>query len=191
MILEETITVSEKEIVERAIELLAKHKHLIFKLEQCETGLFCNSSIRIVVSDLTLTDFNEQAAISVLYEVFREHRADDEPKNICFNDIVALRIAKILFDWHRAQEQKHLENAVNNICGDATSAPLRIAGRIDPKDLSTSASISISGYINELSALKQKVKDLENINKQLIYERDYIRVILKEHGICNTHVQNL
>jgi len=104
MIIEEAITVSEKEIIERAIELLAKYKHLIFRLEICETGLFCNSGIRFVVSDLTLPYFNKQVSINVLYDVFREHRADDEPKSICFNDIVALRIARILFDWHKTQQ---------------------------------------------------------------------------------------
>ena len=175
----EVITVSEEKIVERAIELLAKHKQLIFKLEKCEVRRRYNFELEIIVSDLTLTGFNIQTNIIISEDVFKELRTDDEPKNICFNDIIALRVAKILFDWHKAQEQKQLADATNNLCGNAT---LTIdSSKFNPHTYLATKATNI--HIDAVDALKQKIKDLEDNNKKLTDEIDDLKVILRKKRI--------
>ena len=176
----EVITVSEEKIVERAIELLAKHKQLIFKLEKCEVRRRYNFELEIIVSDLTLTGFNIQTNIIISEDVFKELRTDDEPKNICFNDIIALRVAKILFDWHKAQEQKQLADATNNLCGNAT---LTIDSSKSNPHICLSPSLKPNIHIDGVDALKQKIKDLEDNNKKLTDEIDDLKVILRKKRI--------
>ena len=110
----------------------------------------------------------------------------DEPANLSPGDIIMLRIAKHIFEAYKKSKNNIIDNDLILSGGTLSSGQIISASNINVG--STTYDIDINGRsltatIDEVDKLKNKVRDLEDINNKLVNEIDYLRATLRAKGI--------
>ena len=106
--------------------------------------------------------------------------------NLPPDDIIMLRIAKHIFETYKKSKNNIIDSGLT-LSGSTLSGGRTIsASNINCG--STACDIDINGRsltaaIDEVDKLKNKVKDLEDINNKLTNEIDYLRATLRAKGI--------
>ena len=167
-----------KELIEKAVENLNRVRQLNLNI----TDILSISDNDNVFS-MSILD-NESGC--TFYVVIDENMSTqqllpDEPANLSPDNIIMLRIAKHIFEVYKKSK--------NNISSILSGSTLASSQPISTLDIgSTTYDISIDGRsltdtIDEVDELKNRVRDLENINSTLICEIDDLKALLKAKGI--------
>ena len=110
----------------------------------------------------------------------------DDPTNLPPDDIIMLRIAKHIFEAYKKSKNNTIDSGLI-LSGSALSGG-QIISASNINVGSTTYDIDINGRsltvtIDEVDELKNKVRDLEDINNKLTNEIDYLRATLRAKGI--------
>ena len=162
-----------KELIEKAVENLNRVRQLNLNI--------ANISSQPDNDNVFLVSILDNESGCTFYVVIDENMAaqqllPDEPANLSPDDIIMLRIAKHIFEAYKKFKNNIIDNGLTLISAssascDITTYDIDINGR------------SLTTTIDEVDELKNKVKDLEDINNKLTNEIDCLRATLRTKGI--------
>ena len=172
-----------KELIEKAIENLNRVKQLNLDITGT-LSLSDNDSVFYV----SILDNESGRAFDVAIDenIAAQQLLPDDPMNLPPDDIIMLRIAKCIFEAYKKSKNNSIDSGLT-LSGNALSGGKIIsASNIDCG--STACDIDINGRsltvtIDDIDELKNKVRDLENINNKLTNEIDCLRATLRAKGI--------
>ena len=167
-----------KELIEKAVENLNRVRQLNLNI----TDILSISDNDNVFS-MSILD-NESGC--TFYVVIDENMSTqqllpDDPTNISPDNIIMLRIAKHIFEVY-----KKSKNNISSILSGSTLASSQPISTLDIDDITYDICTngrSLTDTIDEVDELKNRVRDLENINSTLICEIDDLKALLKAKGI--------
>ena len=171
-----------KELIEKAVENLNRVKQLNLNIT--------NMPSQPDNDDVFLVSILDNESGDAFYVVIDENMSTqqllpDEPANLSPDDIIMLRIAKRIFEAYKKSKNNSIDSGLT-LSGGALSGKIISASNINVG--STTYDIDINGRsltatIDEVDELKNKVKDLEDINNKLTNEIDCLRATLRAKGI--------
>ena len=110
----------------------------------------------------------------------------DDPTNIPPDDIIMLRIAKRIFETYKKSKNNVIDSGLTLSSGTLSSGKIISASNINVGSATYDIDIngrSLTTTIDEVDELKNKVRDLEDINNKLTNEIDCLRATLRTKGI--------
>ena len=169
-----------KELIEKAVENLNRVRQLNLNIT--------NMSSQPDNDNVFLVSILDNESGCAFYVVIDENMSTqqllpDDPTNISPDNIIMLRIAKHIFEVY-----KKSKNNISSILSGSTLASSQIISALDIGSVSTTCDISVNGRsltdtFDEVDELKNRIRDLENINSTLICEIDDLKALLKAKGI--------
>ena len=172
-----------KELIEKAVENLNRVRQLNLNITGT-LSLSDNDSVFYV----SILD-NESGCtfdIAIDENISSKQLLPDDPTNLPPDDIIMLRIAKRIFEAYKKSKNNIIDSGLT-LSGDTLSGGKTIcASNINVG--STTYDIDINSRsstvtIDDVDELKNKVRDLEDINNKLANEIDYLRAMLRTKGI--------
>ena len=172
-----------KELIEKAVEKLNRVRQLNLN----------------IIDTLSLSDNDDVFSVLILdnesgcaFDVAIDENISDqqllpgESANLSPDDIIMLRIAKHIFEAYKKSKNNIIDNGLILSSDALNSGQIISASNINVG--STTYDIDINGRsltaaFDEVDKLKNKVRDLEDINNKLTNEIDYLRVTLRAKGI--------
>ena len=172
-----------KELIEKAVENLNRVRQLNLNIAGT-LSLSDNDDVFYV----SILDNESGCAFDVAIDenMSNQQLLPDEPANLSPDDIIMLRIAKHIFEAYKKSKNNTIDSGLI-LSGSALSGGQTIsASNINVG--STTYDIDINGRsltatIDEVDELKNKVRDLEDINNKLTNEIDHLRAALQAKGI--------
>ena len=172
-----------KELIEKAVENLNRVRQLNLNI----TGILSLSD-NDGVFYVSILDNESGCAFDVAIDedMSNQQLLPDDPTNLPPDDIIMLRIAKRIFEAYKKSKNNTIDGGLI-LSGSALSGGQTIsASNINVG--STTYDIDINGRsltatIDEVDELKNKVRDLEDINNKLTNEIDCLRATLRARGI--------
>ena len=172
-----------KELIEKAVENLNRVRQLNLDI----TGTLSLSD-NDGVFYISILDNESGRAFDVAIDenISNQQLLPDDPTNLQPDDIIMLRIAKHIFEAYKKSKNNIITGSSILSSGALNSGQIISASNINVG--STTYDIDINGRsltatIDEVDELKNKVRDLEDINNKLTNEIDYLRAILRAKGI--------
>ena len=172
-----------KELIEKAVENLNRVRQLNLNIAGT-LSLSDNDDVFYV----SILDNESGCAFDVAIDenMSNQQLLPDEPANLSPDDIIMLRIAKHIFEAYKKSKNNIIDNDLILSGGTLSSGQIISASNINVG--STTYDIAINGrsltaMIDEVDELKNKVRDLENINNKLTNEIDYLKAMLRAKGI--------
>ena len=172
-----------KELIEKAVESLNRVRQLNLNI----TSTLSLSDNDDVFSVLILDNESGRAFDVVIDEnISNQQLLSDDPTNLSPDDIIMLRIAKHIFEAYKKSKNNIITGSSILSSGALNSSQIINASNVNVG--STTYDIDINGRsltatIDEVDELKNKVRDLEDINNKLVNEIDYLRATLRAKGI--------
>ena len=172
-----------KELIEKAVENLNRVRQLNLNI--------ANISSQPDNDNVFLVSILDNESGCTCYVVIDENMAaqqllPDEPANLSPDDIIMLRIAKHIFEAYKKFKNNIIDNGLTLSGGTLSSSKIISASNIDCCSTVYDMDIngrSLTATIDEVDELKNKVRDLEDINNKLTNEIDYLRATLRTKGI--------
>ena len=172
-----------KELIEKAVENLNRVRQL--KLNITGTLSLSDNDSVFYVSILD----NENGStfdVAINENISNQQLLPDDPTNLPPDDIIMLRIAKRIFEAYKKSKNNVIDRGLTLSSGTLSSGRTISASNINVG--STTYDIDINGRsltatIDEVDELKNKVRDLEDINNKLTNEIDCLRATLRAKGI--------
>ena len=172
-----------KELIEKAVENLNRVKQLNLDITGT-LSLSDNDSVFYV----SILDNENGCTFDVAIDenMSNQQLLPDDPTNLPPDDIIMLRIAKRIFEAYKKSKNNVIDRGLTLSGGTLSSGKTISASNINVG--STTYDIDINGRslttaIDEVDELKNKVRDLEDINNKLTNEIDYLRATLRAKGI--------
>ena len=171
-----------KELIEKAVENLNRVKQLNLDI----TGTLSLSDNDSVFYVSILDNESDNAFdIAIDENISNQQLLPDDPENLSPDDIIMLRIAKLIFEAYKKSKNNIIDSDLI-LSGGALSGKIISASNINCG--STTYDIDINGRsltatFNEVDELKNKVRDLEDINNKLTNEIYCLRATLRAKGI--------
>ena len=172
-----------KELIEKAVENLNRVRQLNLNIAGT-LSLSDNDDVFYV----SILDNESGCAFDVAIDenMSNQQLLPDEPANLSPDDIIMLRIAKHIFEAYKKSKNNIIDNDLILSGGTLSSGQIISASNINVG--STTYDIAINGRsltatIDEVDELKNKVRDLENINNKLTNEIDYLKAMMRAKGI--------
>lgn len=172
-----------KELIEKAVENLNRIRQLNLNI--------ANISSQPDNDNVFLVSILDNESGCTFYVVIDENMAaqqllPDEPANLSPDDIIMLRIAKLIFEAYKKPKNNIIDSGLALSGGALSGGQIISASNISCG--STTCDIDINGRsltatIDEVDELKNKVRDLEDINNKLTNEIDCLRATLQAKGI--------
>ena len=170
-----------KELIEKAVESLNRVRQLNLNI----TGTL---SLSDDVFSVLILDNESGCTFDATIDknISNQQLLPDDPTNLSPDDIIMLRIAKRIFEAYKKSKNNIIDSGLT-LSGSALSGGQTIsASNINVG--STTYDIDVNGRsltatIDEVDDLKNKVRDLEDINNKLTNEIDYLRATLRAKGI--------
>lgn len=110
----------------------------------------------------------------------------DDPTNLPPDDIIMLRIAKRIFEAYKKSKNNIIDSGLTSSGGILSSGKTICASNINVGSATYDIDIngrSLTATIDEVDDLKNKVRDLEDINNKLTNEIYCLRATLRAKGI--------
>lgn len=181
-----------KELIKKAVENLNRVRQLKLSI----TGILSLSDNDNVFY-VSILDNESGCAFDVAVDenMSNQQLLPDDPTNISPDDIIMLRIAKLIFEADKKSKNNIIDNGLTLSSSALNSGQIigalnsdQIIGALDIDSVSTKYDISVNGRsltdtIDEVDELKNRIRDLENINSTLICEIDDLKTLLKAKGI--------
>ena len=172
-----------KELIEKAVENLNRVRQL---------NLGITGTLSLSDNDnafyVSILDNESSRAFDVAIDenMSNQQLLPDDPTNLSPDDIIMLRIAKHIFEAYKKSKNNIITGSSILSSGALNSSQIINASNINVG--STTYDIDINGRsltatIDEVDELKNKVRDLEDINNKLVNEIDYLRATLRANGI--------
>ena len=172
-----------KELIEKAVENLNRVRQLNLNI----TGTLSLSD-NDGVFYVSILDNESGCAFDVAIDenMSNQQLLPDDPTNLSPDDIIMLRIAKLIFEAYKKSKNNVIDSGLTLSGGALSGGKIISASNINVG--STTYDIDINGRsltatIDEVDELKNKVRDLEDINNKLTNEIDYLRATLRAKGI--------
>ena len=172
-----------KELIEKAVENLNRVKQLNLDI-MGTLSLSDNDSVFYV----SILDNESGCTFDVAIDenISDQQLLPDEPANLSPDDIIMLRIAKHIFEAYKKSKNNIITGSSILSSGALNSGQIISASNINVD--STTYDIDINGRsltatIDEVDELKNKVRDLEDINNKLTNEIYCLRATLRAKGI--------
>ena len=170
-----------KELIEKAVESLNRVRQL--NLNITGTLSLSDDVFSVLILD-NESDYTFDATIDK--NISNQQLLPDDPTNLSPDDIIMLRIAKRIFEAYKKSKNNIITGSSILSSGALNSGQIISASNINVG--STTHDIDINGRsltatINEVDELKNKVRDLEDINNKLVNEIDRLRATLRAKGI--------
>ena len=172
-----------KELIEKAVENLNRVRQLNLNIT--------NMSPRPDNDDVFLVSILDNESDCTFYVVIDENMSTqqllpDESTNLSPDNIIMLRIAKHIFETY-----KKSKNNIINDCSILSIGALNSGQTISASNIdcgSTTYDISVNGRsltdtIDRVDELKNRIRDLEDINRKLTNEIYCLRAALQAKGI--------
>ena len=172
-----------KELIEKAVENLNRVRQLNLN----------------IIGTLSLSDNNDIFYASILdnesgcafdvaidENMSNQQLLPDDPTNLPPDDIIMLRIAKHIFEAYKKSKNNIIDNDLILSGGALSSGQIISASNINVGSATYDIDIngrSLTTAIDEVDELKNKVRDLEDINNKLTNEIDYLIATLRAKGI--------
>lgn len=170
-----------KELIEKAVESLNRVRQLNLNI----TGTL---SLSDDVFSVLILDNESGCTFDATIDknISNQQLLPDDPTNLSPDDIIMLRIAKHIFEAYKKSKNNIIDNGLTLSDSALSSGKTICASNIDCG--STTYDIDINGRsltatIDEVDELKNKVRDLEDINNKLTNEIDCLRAALRAKGI--------
>ena len=170
-----------KELIEKAVENLNRVRQLNLNI----TDILSISDNDNVFS-MSILD-NESGC--TFYVVIDENMSTqqllpDEPANLSPDTIIMLRIAKHIFEAYKESKNNTINSSSILSSGALNNGqPISALGISDITYDICANGRSLNATFDEVDELKNRVRDLENINSTLICEIDDLKALLKAKGI--------
>ena len=172
-----------KELIEKAVENLNRVRQLNLNITGT-LSLSDNDSVFYV----SILDNESGCAFDVAIDenISNQQLLPDDPTNLPPDDIIMLRIAKRIFENYKKSKNNSIDSGLTLSGSTLSSGKTICASNINVG--STTYDIDINGRsltttIDEVDELKNKVRDLEDINNKLTNEIDCLRAMLRAKGI--------
>ena len=172
-----------KELIEKAVENLNRVKQLNLDITGT-LSLSDNDSVFYV----SILDNESGRAFDVAIDenISNQQLLPDDPTNLPSDDIIMLRIAKRIFEAYKKSKNNIIDSGLTLSGGTLSGGKTICTSNIDCG--STAYDIDINGRsltttIDDVDKLKNKIRDLEDINNKLTNEIDYLRAALRAKGI--------
>ena len=170
-----------KELIEKAVENLNRVRQLNLNI----TDILSISDNDNVFS-MSILDNESGCTFYVVIDedMSTQQLLPDEPTNLSPDNIIMLRIAKHIFEAY-----KNSKNNIINSSSILSSGALNSGQLISALDISDitydicANGRSLTVTFDEVDELKNRIKDLENINSTLICEIDDLKTMLRAKGI--------
>ena len=170
-----------KELIEKAVESLNRVRQLNLNI----TGTL---SLSDDVFSVLILDNESGCTFDATIDknISNQQLLPDDPTNLSPDDIIMLRIAKRIFEAYKKSKNNVIDSGLTLSGGTLSGGRTISASNINVG--STTYDIDINGRsltatIDEVDELKNKVRDLEDINNKLTNEIDYLRATLRAKGI--------
>ena len=172
-----------KELIEKAVENLNRVKQLNLDITGT-LSLSDNDSVFYVSILDNESDYTFDVAI---YEnIAAQQLLPDDPTNLSPDDIIMLRIAKLIFEAYKKSKNNIIDSGLTLSGGALSGGKTICASNISYGSTTCDVDIngrSLTATIDDIDELKNKVKDLEDINNKLTNEIDCLRATLRAKGI--------
>ena len=172
-----------KELIEKAVESLNRVRQLNLNI----TGTLSLSD-NDGVFYVSILDNESGCTFDATIDknISNQQLLPDDPTNLSPDDIIMLRIAKRIFEAYKKSKNNIITGSSILSSGALNSGQIISASNINVG--STTYDIDINGRsltatIDEVDDLKNKVRDLEDINNKLTNEIDCLRATLRAKGI--------
>ena len=167
-----------KELIEKAVENLNRVRQLNLNIT--------NMSSQPDNDNVFLVSILDNESGCAFYVVIDENMSTqqllpDDPTNISPDNIIMLRIAKHIFEVY-----KKSKNNISSILSGSTlasSQPLSTLHIGDTTSAICTNGRSLTDTFDEVDELKNRIRDLEDVNNKLIGEIDDLKTLLKAKGI--------
>ena len=170
-----------KELIEKAVESLNRVRQLNLNI----TGTL---SLSDDVFSVLILDNESGCTFDATIDknISNQQLLSDDPTNLSPDDIIMLRIAKRIFEAYKKSKNNIITGSSILSSGALNSSQIINASNVNVG--STTYDIDVNGRsltatIDEVDELKNKVRDLEDINNKLTNEIDYLRATLRAKGI--------
>ena len=172
-----------KELIEKAVENLNRVRQLNLNI----TGTLSLSD-NDGVFYVSILDNESGRAFDVAIDenISNQQLLPDDPTNLPPDDIIMLRITKRIFEAYKKSKNNIIDSGLTLSGSTLSSGKTICASNINVG--STTYDIDINGRsltatIDEVDELKNKVRDLEDINNKLTNEIDCLMATLRAKGI--------
>ena len=172
-----------KELIEKAVENLNRVKQLNLDITGT-LSLSDNDSVFYV----SILDNESGRAFDVAIDenISNQQLLPDDPTNLPSDDIIMLRIAKRIFEAYKKSKNNIIDSGLTLSGGTLSGGKTICTSNIDCG--STAYDIDINGRsltttIDDVDKLKNKIRDLEDINNKLTNEIGCLRATLRAKGI--------
>ena len=172
-----------KELIEKAVKNLNRVRQLKLNI----TGtLSLSDNDSVFYASILDNESGRAFDVAIDENISNQQLLPDDPENLSPDDIIMLRIAKHIFETYKKSKNNSVDSGLTLSGGTLNSGKIISASNINVG--STTYDIGINGRsltatIDEVDELKNKVRDLEDINNKLTNEIDYLRALLKAKGI--------
>ena len=172
-----------KELIEKAVENLNRVRQLNLNITDMSSQPD-NDNVFLV----SLLDNESSCAFDVAIDenIANQQLLPDDPTNLPPDDIIMLRIAKCIFEAYKKSKNNIIDSSL--ILSSSTLSGSQIISASNINCGSTAYDIDINGRsltatIDDVDELKNKVRDLEDINNKLTNEIYCLRATLRAKGI--------
>ena len=172
-----------KELIEKAVENLNRVRQL--KLNITGTlSLSDNDGVFYV----SILDNESDCTFDVAIDenMSNQQLLPDDPMNLPPDDIIMLRIAKHIFEAYKKSKNNIIDSSLilsgSILSGGQTISASNINVGSTTYDIDINGR-SLTAMIDEVDELKNKVRDLEDINNKLTNEIDCLKGLLQAKGI--------
>ena len=172
-----------KELIEKAVENLNRVKQLNLNITNMSSQPDNDDVFLVSILD---NESNCAFDVTIDENISNQQLLPDDPTNLSPDDIIMLRIAKRIFEAYKKSKNNSIDSGLT-LSGGALSGGRTISAS-SVSCGSTTCDIDINGRrltaaIDEVDKLKNKVKDLEDINNKLTNEIYCLRAALQAKGI--------
>ena len=170
-----------KELIEKAVESLNRVRQLNLNI----TGTL---SLSDDVFSVLILDNESGCTFDATIDknISNQQLLPDDPTNLSPDDIIMLRIAKRIFEAYKKSKNNIITGSSILSSGALNSGQIISASNINVGGTTYDIDIngrSLTATIDEVDELKNKVRDLEDINNKLTNEIDCLRATLRAKGI--------
>lgn len=172
-----------KELIEKAVENLNRVKQLNLNI----TGtLSLSDNDGVFYVSILDNESGHAFDVAIDENIAAQQLLPEDPENLSPDNIIMLRIAKLIFEAYKKSKNNIIDSGLTLSGSTLSGGKTVCASNIDC--CSTTYDININGRslaatIDDVDELKNKVRDLEDINNKLTNEIDCLRATLRAKGI--------
>ena len=169
-----------KELIEKAVENLNRVRQLNLSIINILSQLDPDNFLVSILDNGSGYTFDT----TIDKNISTQQLLPDDPTNISPDNIIMLRIAKQIFEAYKKFKITLVNN--NIILNSSSLTSGQQISTLDIGDITYDICTngrSLTDTFDEVDELKNKVRDLENINSTLICEINDLKALLKAKGI--------